>query len=105
MGHRKKIRTNAQTTSPSGTDVIEDVCISESQAAANLNAYYKSFGGAAVDITPQKVPSGDTVKPLEHISLGEIKMLLSKLDRPKALNCTIHRSAILLYNQLSDHGE
>ena len=78
----KKITTNAQTTAPSGTVA----CISESQAAENLNAYYKSVGGAAVDITPQKVPSDDAVKSLEHISLGEIKMLLSKLDRTKACN-------------------
>ena len=32
------------------------------------------------------MPSDDAVKSLEHISLGEIKILLSKLDRTKACN-------------------
>ena len=81
----KKLTTNNESSHTTNTTtVIEDKCLSDCDVAKNLNSYFKSVGGEARKESPPDTPSSYT--PLQHISLGEIKMLLSKIDRTKACN-------------------
>ena len=68
--------------------VIEGDRVSSKQLGENLNIYYKSVGGEAVETTnssSSSIPSSRV--PLDLLSLGEVKQLLRKLDTSKSTSC------------------
>lgn len=81
-----KTLTKPHPTKPPDSITIEGKSMSSAELCKQLNTYYKSVGGELITRTESPNNSSCKSTPLQHISLGEIKLMLSKIDCSKA--CT-----------------
>ena len=76
--------TQPPKTPSSDIQNVEGSTMTPNTFCDRLNKYYISVGGDPKPLSKTSVPEISASAPLQHLSLGEIKQLLSKLDITKA---------------------
>jgi hypothetical protein len=72
-------------TSSASKQLIDGELLTPTEFCTKLNAYYAQVGGVALPMTEQLLcVDGETNSCIEHVSLGEIKLYLARLDPTKA---------------------
>ena len=82
----KSLTNKAGNTSSSST-IINDRRVNDDELCSELNCYFKSVGGQLQQVVSTSYPcdAGDS-SPLEHVSIGEIKLMLKQIDTSKSCN-------------------
>ena len=78
----KKLTNKSKQQQTSTHVIIDDTKLSNDTFCKNLNSYYVEVGGIRATSNSATV-SSNTYK-LDHLSLGEVKSLMRKLDKSKA---------------------
>ena len=83
----KSLTQKQNTPSSSTITVIDNKRLSNSELCSELNAYFKSVGGQLLESSPYTATGPEAEATfLDHVSIGEIKLMLEQIDTSKSCN-------------------